>query len=339
MSGREREPLAYRVKPLPAECFESWLRRVADRHETTRKALFGHLGLETALADHDLASSADFAPERRIAIVGRLAWATAVPEKAIMRTFVGCTTQLLTIEAQWAVKITSLDDILARAARTGGQGRFMRNERSGKVALLIPDRPWLDEDGHLMKVWKLYRQGRSSLIPQNDLEESHWVDIDAATFTPLWQAEADNVAQHPHVERFFLATGRLLPIWNLLGEDAQVRRLVTQEGRSLLGRIVPVDAVSALLDKLGLGSTIQLTASEIVSAALAGKVVPINAARGLNLKRSRVNGEQRLEILGFDARALPAYKAKGCFTEIIQFQCRLFVPVHTANDILEHLAA
>ena len=79
-----------------------------------------------------------------------------------------------------------------------------------------------------MKVWKLYRQGRSSLIPQNDLEESHWVDIDAAAFTPLWQAEADNVAQHPHVERFFLATGRLLPIWNLLGEDAQVRRLVTQ---------------------------------------------------------------------------------------------------------------
>ena len=88
------------------------------------------------------------------------------------------------------------------------------------------------------------------------------------------------VALHPHVERFFLATGRLLPIWNLLGEDAQVRRLITQDGRSLLGRIVPVEAVNALLDKLGLGANIQLTVSEIVSAAMAGKVVPINAARG-----------------------------------------------------------
>lgn len=90
MRGREREPLAFRVKPLPGECFESWLRRLAERHETTRKALFRHLGIETALADCDLASSADSYPEGRIAMVGRLAWATMVPEKAIMRTFVGC---------------------------------------------------------------------------------------------------------------------------------------------------------------------------------------------------------------------------------------------------------
>lgn len=90
MSGREREPLAYRVKPLPAECFESWLSRLAERHETARKALFCHLGIEAALADADLASSAALEPERRIAMVGRLAWATTVPEKAIMRTFVGC---------------------------------------------------------------------------------------------------------------------------------------------------------------------------------------------------------------------------------------------------------
>ena len=90
MRGREREPLAFRVKPLPAECFESWLRRLAERHDTTRKALFRHLGIEIALADADLASSADWDPERRIAMVGRLAWATTVPEKAIMRTFVGC---------------------------------------------------------------------------------------------------------------------------------------------------------------------------------------------------------------------------------------------------------
>lgn len=297
--------------------FDEFLGLVEARIEAAKKAGTFDAGVETLIAE-------------KLAII---------EERELFRDKAGSITQLLTIEAQWAVRITSLDDIQARAVRAGGQGRFVRNARSGKVALLVPDRPWLDEDGHLMKVWKLHRQGRSSLIPQSDLEESHWCEIDAETFAPLWQAEADNAALHPHVERFFLATGRLLPIWNLLGEDAQVRRLVTQDGRSLLGRIVPVDAVSALLDKLGLGGAIQLTASEIVSAAMSGKVVPINAARGLNLKRSRVNGEQRLEILGFDARALPAYKAKGCFTEIIQFQCRLFVPVQTADDIVQQLAA
>jgi hypothetical protein len=90
MSGGEREPLAFRVKPLPGECFDSWLQRLAARHETTRKALFCHLGIKKGLADRDLASSADGYAERRKAMVERLAWAAAVPEKAIYRTFVGC---------------------------------------------------------------------------------------------------------------------------------------------------------------------------------------------------------------------------------------------------------
>ncbi|KKW90231.1 TniQ family protein [Sphingobium chungbukense] len=118
MSGREIEPLAFRVKPLPEECFESWLRRLAARHETTPKALFRHLGIDAALADRDLAASAAPAtsrasaplaapawwaapapapapaaarvPDRREVMVERLAWATMVPAKAISRTFVGC---------------------------------------------------------------------------------------------------------------------------------------------------------------------------------------------------------------------------------------------------------
>ena len=79
----EIEPLAFRVRPLAGECFESWLHRLAARHETTRKALFSHLGIETALATCDLASLADGTAERRRVIVERLAWATALPENAV----------------------------------------------------------------------------------------------------------------------------------------------------------------------------------------------------------------------------------------------------------------
>ena len=90
MGISEIEPLAYRVRSLAGECFESWLERLAARHETTRKALFGYLGIERALAARDLASSADGAAERHRIMVERLAWATALPEKAVLRTFVGC---------------------------------------------------------------------------------------------------------------------------------------------------------------------------------------------------------------------------------------------------------
>lgn len=107
----------------------------------------------------------------------------------------------------------------------------------------------------------------------------------------------------------------------------------------MLGCIVPADAVNSLLAKLGLDGAIQMSPDQLVRAALAGKVVVFDTVRGLSLKRSRVNGEPRLEIVDFDGRALPGYKAKGCFTEIIQFQCRLFVPVGSANDVLKALAA
>ena len=129
MSGREREPLAYRVKPLSGECFESWLQRLAERHETTRKALFRHLGIEPALADADLASSAACEPERRIAMVGRLAWATTVPEKAIFRTFVGC----------------RRDDLLPPALRSIGCAQCW-------LEWLASGAPWRIERGWILRV-------------------------------------------------------------------------------------------------------------------------------------------------------------------------------------------
>ena len=297
--------------------FDEFMGLVDARIDAAKKAGTFDAGVETVLAD-------------KLAVI---------EERELLRDRSGASTTLLTIEAQWAVKITTLADITARRDRVGTGARMMRNGRSGKVALFVPDRPWLDEDGHPMAVWKVHRQGQTALITQHVLDESHWAPTDATTFATLWQDEADHAATHPASERFFLATGRLLPIWNKLGDQAQVRRLITQDGRSFLGRIVPVDAVNDLLESLGLGGAIKLSVAEIISAAMAGKVVPINALHGLSLKRARVNGEQRLEIIGFDARALPAYKAKGCFTEIISRQCRLFVPVHTADRIVQSIAA
>jgi hypothetical protein len=84
-------------------------------------------------------------------------------------------------------------------------------------------------------------------------------------------------------------------------------------------------------------ATASRSPDQLVEAALAGKVVPIDALSGTSLKRSRVNGEARLEVVGFDPRALPSWKAKGCFTEIIAYQTRLFMPVNNAREIVQGL--
>jgi hypothetical protein len=114
------------------------------------------------------------------------------------------------------------------------------------------------DDGTPVASFTLHRPGGRSWITADELAESHWDDCEREAFEQAWQVEADDLATKPYTERFYLATGRLLPIWNLLGDEAQVRRLVTQDGRSLLGRIVPAEAVNMLLDKLGIGDRIAL---------------------------------------------------------------------------------
>ena len=57
----------------------------------------------------------------------------------------------------------------------------------------------------------------------------------------------------------------------------------------------------------------------------------------LTVKRSLVGGEQRIELTGFAPDRLDWYKAKGCFSEIIRYRTRLFVPVDAAADILARL--
>ena len=58
----------------------------------------------------------------------------------------------------------------------------------------------------------------------------------------------------------------------------------------------------------------------------------------LTLKRSLVNGAQRLELAGWSAARLDWYKVQGCFTEIIRYQTRLFVPLDGASSVLAQIS-
>ena len=70
-----------------------------------------------------------------------------------------------------------------------------------------------------------------------------------------------------------------------------------------------------------------------------GTPQPLASHDALMVKRSLVGGEQRLELTGYAPERLEWYKAKGCFTEIIRYRTRLFVPVTTASTVLPALAA
>ena len=69
-----------------------------------------------------------------------------------------------------------------------------------------------------------------------------------------------------------------------------------------------------------------------------GKPLGLASHNPLTVKRSLVGGEQRLELTGFSPDRLDWYKNKGCFTEIIRYRTRLFVPVSRAGQILPSIA-
>lgn len=45
-----------------------------------------------------------------------------------------------------------------------------------------------------------------------------------------------------------------------------------------------------------------------------------------------------MEILGAEAARIPELNAMGCFTEIIAYKTRVFVPTDRVDDILLNLA-
>ena len=57
----------------------------------------------------------------------------------------------------------------------------------------------------------------------------------------------------------------------------------------------------------------------------------------MTIRRSFVNSAQRIEIERAPAQQLAYLKALGCFTEIIAYRTRVFVPVGEASTILEKL--
>lgn len=136
-------------------------------------------------------------------------------------------------------------------------------------------------------------------------------------------------------ETVYLATGLLLPIWGALPrEDLTVNRIVDKSGASWLGRHVPDLYVDATVEKLGVARKAQTDPPKIAAAVVGGGTTKAPHPLNLTIRTARVNGSRRIEIVDAEAARIPDLKAKGCLTEIIAYQTRVFVPVDKVDQIL-----
>ncbi len=300
--------------------FDEFMGLVEARIDAARQAGTLDLGLETIAVE-------DF----------------AVLSDTLLRTdpASGATTHLLELEIARALKPLTLKRLEALHGITGQRQRPLRNARSSRVALLVPARSILADDGTRVSRFELLRPLKRSHITEDQLAESSWEGISVEAFREAWAAEVEETRTSHKRERLYLATGLLLPVWDKLPSDfVRVSRISAADGRSLLGREVPVHCVPELCRALGLEREQALSADDIVQTVLStGRAMEFAGREKLMVKRSLVNGSQRIELTGWSAARLDWYKAQGCFTEIIRYQTRLFVPIEGAASVMARLAS
>ncbi len=213
------------------------------------------------------------------------------------------------------------------------QGELMVNKISGKAGVCIPTTSIFDESGGVRRRVLLIRPQKEVRVPLEQLQkESTWQKVTESGFLKSWSKEVDQLPRFT-TDYIHLVTGILLPIWKIFPDkNSRVNRLQLSNGETVLGRVVDAENIRACAEQLGIKNKL-LSPAELVDLVL-NKRYSEQLPGGVMLRSSFVANERRIEL----TNALPLVDklvAVGCFTEIIDWQKRVFIPAsHKAPSIL-----
>ncbi|MBC1237728.1 strawberry notch family protein [Nostoc sp. 2RC] len=233
----------------------------------------------------------------------------------------GSVTNYLKIERVQRNNIRTADQMLEFAGKY--QGRLMVNKKSGHAAVSIPTHSIFDEQGGVIPRVLLVRSQKETRVPVQSFESSTWKQVPTEVFIAAWSKEVDALPRFT-TDYLHLVTGILLPIWKILPQhSSRVFRLQTSDGEKVLGRVVNANDIQTVREQLGLRNQL-LSPAELVKLVLDEKYSQ-QLPGGIALRRSFIAGEPRIELV--DALSLAdQLVAAGCFTEIISWRKRVFVP-------------
>ena len=289
--------------------------RIAANIEQAIEAGSYEVGVETVIADS-------------LAVAGR--------ETLYEHPGTGAATELVEIvRRDKLVPLTaeSALEIGGRDPGPDGQPRLVVNTRSKRAAVLLPAPSRMLDDGGVQERVQLIRPATRERMAQAEFVASNWGRTDERHWRMLWNHEIGELPTHRE-SRFWLATGLLLPVWDRLpAENMRVRRLTSDDGQSLIGRVLDAEQVRTVRAGFGLDGGPAMTGPEAFVAVMErGNALAL--ANGWRLARRRLMGAHRIEIEGPADTDLPALRRMGCTVEIVSFRARIFAP---GADTLERL--
>ena len=253
-----------------------------------------------------------------------------VTDRQVIHTHAGtgAETRLLTLIERKRNQPVTLDAALAEL--DDPRARLLINERSGRAAVQIPTTSAMLDNGEIERRVRLIRPMEAMNISLRAMGETHWIEADRADFARAWNAELAEVPEFTD-SILHMVTGLLLPIWKRLPQEAsRVYRLQTDEGERIIGRRVsPAWAANAATS----GVAISITPDEAYAALMEGRTI-FDLAEGVQLRRSRVMGVNRIELAGFTDTMRERLRAYGLFSEIISWKLRFFVPVDATGPAI-----
>ena len=230
-------------------------------------------------------------------------------------------------DADRALELATLyreTDSLSRTG-TGGKSRLVVNARSKRAAVVLPAPSRILEDGGLQERIRLMRPESADSMTAAEFDASRWRPADETAWRALWDAEIAGLPAFVE-SRFWLATGLLLPVWDRLPADnMRVRRLTSDDGIALIGRVLDAEQVRTVRANFGLDGGPAMTGAEAFEAVMErGNALAL--ANGWRLARRRLMGADRVEIEGPADTDLPVLRRMGCTVEIVSFRARIFAP-------------
>ena len=289
--------------------------RIAANIEQAMEAGAYEVGVETVRADS-------------LAVAGR--------EALYEHPGTGAVTELVEIVRRDRLEPLDADTALGIGARepgpdspprtgSGDKPRLAVNARSKRAAVILPAASRMFDDGGVQERVRLLRPATRETMARAELDASNWRRVDEAHWRTLWEQEIAELPTHRE-SRFWLAAGLLLPVWDRLpAENMRVRRLATDTGETLIGRVLDAEQVAAVRTSFGLDGGLAMTGAEAFEAVM-GRGSALALANGWRLARRRIMGADRIEIEGPADTDTALLKRIGCTVEIVSWRARAFAP-------------
>lgn len=203
------------------------------------------------------------------------------------------------------MKLTVTLPTEVRAFESGAnQARsWVVNRRSGRIYAVSDAPPLTQKTGRVIERYFLDGVTAGKMVPQEDLTDKRYQRVvDVKEAREIWSAEYE-AAPRSRNEDMHLITGALLPVWDRIDKDqSRIKRVFTDDGRMILGRVIPEAKLKETLTRLGAEAKgLSYEPKEVVEKILDSNYTAM-FSNNWRMRRSIVDGEERIEFMPHSLR-------------------------------------